>query len=1075
MFPSKKKHRSRRPGISLERSLLVRPQVEQLESRLTPANFVVTNGLDSGAGSLRDAITQANNEAINPGLDHIWFDSSMGNKAVELSSSSNEAGPTALVITSTIIITGLPGDAGVTIARDSSQPLFRLFTVTSTGSLTLENLTLRGGQAKGGDGGSGVNLTGTGGGGAGLGGAVLNFGGSLWAYGCTFAYSSAVGGSGGKAGSLYTGAGTGGGGLGGDGLTSWPYSGGGPNGGKDPGNDGGFGGGGAGVYGARDASGPNAGNGGFGGGGGGAGKVELGVVGGTAGRGGNGGFGGGGGGGGQGSGFGGDGAGGIEGFGGGVASTPSSGGNFGQGGGGAGMGGAIFNLGGSVQINNSTFYNNVVRGGASQYVWGAGQGLGAAIFSLNGTLAITNSTLDTNSATWGGAVFSLADPGIQVGTPGRAGVLINNSILTGSVNPSGARTLDLDIYARGSTQVGGTSDLVGLANDSYYQRMPLYGRDPRLGPFEKNGGPTSTLVPKFDSPALDAGNSAAAAGAGLASDQRGGPRLFGASVDVGAVEVSANSYPPIFTSLPQTQLNVFPLNTLRFTFAAVDADPGQRLTFSLVGAPAGASIDPVTGQFTWTPTPDQGGQLYDFQVRVSDNGYPVKFDQRFIFVSVQAGGPAANTAPVLTYFPFFTIDSPGKTLTFTATATDADVPKQKLTFSLFRAPTGARIDPVTGVFTWTPTPAQLQASREWEFSVIVVDDGKPFKVAEKLTWVYTPGGAPQSKGDAGSETTAFMPPPLDEYVAQAFLDLNGNGLRDANEPGLPGRTFYLDVDGNGELGPTEPHWATDAEGAAVLEGIPPEEWMIRYVSLPGEAVSTPTSYEVTGDWSGMEMNLGIRPTANESFVAALYRDLLHRPVDPGGLATWSNALDGGMTPDQLVLAIQTDPGHEYYGVVVHDLYETFLGRAPQAADNPEQYVDLLAKGTTQEQVAVLFAASDEFFQQQGGGGNGGFVNALYLAAFRTPDRLTSDAGAVHWQQQLENATLSRSQLAAIVFASAEYRQAVIQNDYRAFFGRDADISGIAYWSRQLANGATDQQVLAAMLGDWGKEYFNRAL
>jgi hypothetical protein len=50
---------------------------------------------------------------------------------------------------------------------------------------------------------------------------------------------------------------------------------------------------------------------------------------------------------------------------------------------------------------------------------------------------------------------------------------------------------------------------------------------------------------------------------------------------------------------------------------------------------------------------------------------------------------------------------------------------------------------------------------------------------------------------------------------------------------------------------------------------------------------------------------------------------------------------------------------------------------------------------------------------------------------------------------------------------------VIQNDYHTFFGRDADQEGIAYWSGPLANGVTDQQVMAAMLGDAGDEYFNK--
>ena len=41
-------------------------------------------------------------------------------------------------------------------------------------------------------------------------------------------------------------------------------------------------------------------------------------------------------------------------------------------------------------------------------------------------------------------------------------------------------------------------------------------------------------------------------------------------------------------------------------------------------------------------------------------------------------------------------------LTFTATATDADLPANTLTFSLSGEPVGASIDPNTGVFTWTP-------------------------------------------------------------------------------------------------------------------------------------------------------------------------------------------------------------------------------------------------------------------------------------------------------------------------------------------------------------------------------------
>ena len=74
----------------------------------------------------------------------------------------------------------------------------RPFAVTSTGSLTLENVTVSGGLAQGGAGGaqSGGHGGGGGGGGAGLGGAVYDDGGLFTADGVTFVNNSAQGRSG---------------------------------------------------------------------------------------------------------------------------------------------------------------------------------------------------------------------------------------------------------------------------------------------------------------------------------------------------------------------------------------------------------------------------------------------------------------------------------------------------------------------------------------------------------------------------------------------------------------------------------------------------------------------------------------------------------------------------------------------------------------------------------------------------------------------------------------------------------------------------------------------------------------
>jgi cyclophilin family peptidyl-prolyl cis-trans isomerase len=76
-----------------------------------------------------------------------------------------------------------------------------------------------------------------------------------------------------------------------------------------------------------------------------------------------------------------------------------------------------------------------------------------------------------------------------------------------------------------------------------------------------------------------------------------------------------------------------------------------------------------------------------------------------------------NVFPVLDPVGDKAVDT-GALLTFTATASDSDIPANALTFSLSLAPDGAAIDPVTGVFTWTPSELGI-----FEFGIAVTDDG----------------------------------------------------------------------------------------------------------------------------------------------------------------------------------------------------------------------------------------------------------------------------------------------------------------------------------------------------------------
>lgn len=73
---------------------------------------------------------------------------------------------------------------------------------------------------------------------------------------------------------------------------------------------------------------------------------------------------------------------------------------------------------------------------------------------------------------------------------------------------------------------------------------------------------------------------------------------------------------------------------MSLTATATDGDPGTIFSFGLVGTPTGASIDPLTGAFTWTPTAHQGSKAHPFSVMVRDHDLPQPCDDEQITVTV---------------------------------------------------------------------------------------------------------------------------------------------------------------------------------------------------------------------------------------------------------------------------------------------------------------------------------------------------------------------------------------------------------------------------------------------------------
>jgi hypothetical protein len=206
------------------------------------------------------------------------------------------------------------------------------------------------------------------------------------------------------------------------------------------------------------------------------------------------------------------------------------------------------------------------------------------------------------------------------------------------------------------------------------------------------------------------------------------------------------------------------------------------------------------------------------------------------------------------------------------------------------------------------------------------------------------------------------------------------------------------------------------------------------------------------------------PPANQLFVSQVYQDLLQRPVDASGLATWTGLLNQGMSRPALVGAIESSL--EYRTDLVQSLYSQFLHRNADSA-GLNAFVTFLGAGGSVEQVASSMAGSPEYYQMRGGGSDGGFLNALYQDALqRNPD----PAGQTGFGQALANG-VSRSQVASAILTSDEYRQVLVRSFYQRFLRRPADTGGLNTFASLLAQGSPDQQVIAFIIGSG--EYFAR--
>jgi len=170
------------------------------------------------------------------------------------------------------------------------------------------------------------------------------------------------------------------------------------------------------------------------------------------------------------------------------------------------LGGAVYNTS-SFTATHCTFNGNDAENGGA--------------IGNSGTLILTHCTLSGNTA-----------PGSD-GISNNGGLTLTNCIIADNNFPSGKDILNTGTVTRTGANLMRSLQNAGGGTDS---GPAAINAAPRLQPLGNYGGPTPTMPPRADSPALDR-----IASTSLITDQRGLPRVMWGAADIGAVEAGTQA------------------------------------------------------------------------------------------------------------------------------------------------------------------------------------------------------------------------------------------------------------------------------------------------------------------------------------------------------------------------------------------------------------------------------------------------------------------------------------------------------------------------------------------------------
>lgn len=196
----------------------------------------------------------------------------------------------------------------------------------------------------------------------------------------------------------------------------------------------------------------------------------------------------------------------------------------------------------------------------------------------------------------------------------------------------------------------------------------------------------------------------------------------------------------------------------------------------------------------------------------------------------------------------------------------------------------------------------------------------------------------------------------------------------------------------------------------------------------------------------------------DGFLAALYSDLLGRPIDESGALGFGNLLATGASRTQVAELILDS--QEYHARIVQQLYQALLGRSADA-DGLAFFTDLLAQTNRLETVEGTILRSAEYFRRASGNASQQFVAKLYRDLLQ---RKQDPAGIAFWSDLLDTDQRTPRQVAAQILASRDARAVELDRLYQQFLGRGVDPAGLAFYGDELAAGGAQATIQAQVAG-----------